>query len=71
MNVAVPALTVPLPTAVPPLTKKLTEPVGVPVPVVGAAFAVSNTGLLDPTFTAVTERLSVVVVGAIVCTVNC
>lgn len=66
-----PPFRVPLPTALPPLTKKLIEPVGVPVPLVGAALAVKTTGPLDPTFTAVSESVKVVVVEAVVCTVNC
>ena len=72
MKVAVPLLSVPLPTAVPPLTKKLTDPVGVPVPEVGATLAVSTTGPLDPTVTEVGASVNVVfvVVEPAACTVK-
>ena len=72
MNVAVPLVSVPLPTKEVPL-KKLTEPVGVPLPVVGATFAVITTGPLDFAVMVVGESDNVVVVGVVpdVCTVNC
>jgi hypothetical protein len=46
------------------LTKKFTDPVGVPEPVVGATVAVITTGPLDPATTEVGEIVNVVVVGA-------
>lgn len=61
MMVAVPLLTVALPTEF-PFSKKVTEPVGVPLPVVGAIVAVVFTGPTDPTVTVLGESDNVVVV---------
>ena len=57
------------PNCVVPL-KKVTVPVGVPLPEAGATVAVAVTGPLEPTLTELGERASLVVVG-IACTVNC
>lgn len=46
----------------PDASEKLTVPVGVPVPDVGATVALNITGPLDPAFKDVGEKLMVVVV---------
>lgn len=50
--------------------KKVTVPVGVPLPDAGATVALSVTGLLEPATTLVGERVSAVVVEARAATVK-